>query len=323
MLIGGLLVLPAGPIIGLVFFLWISAWVIERDRAYDWRQWQSSAAVSVAAHLILIAGLLLLPATAIIGLVFLGWIFAWLRERDRTYDWGRWRTPGAISAAVHIVLIAALLLMPESMTTLRVYESKADSRGHPALLPHRTDAECSEQRKNQQGTIGRSRHAHACVEVALPASAREEGTRRCAAPAADREGRAETGDRRAAKNRGSRNAATGADRKTRTSRSATAASGPAAETATGERRHASDRRSQGNQQAIRRRESRCRTIRSMRSIRDITKTGTVPHDAIGGRCRRGSVTQTAWASIFRRPPAGRSRAWNWPAIPWAPISGPI
>jgi TonB family protein len=135
MLIGGLLVLPAGPIIGLVFLLWISAWVIERDQAYDWRQWQSSAVVSAAAHLVLIAGLLFLPATAIIGLVFLGWIGAWLRERDRTYDWGRWRTPGAISAAVHIVLIAALLLMPESMTTLRVYESKAVPVVTPLYFP--------------------------------------------------------------------------------------------------------------------------------------------------------------------------------------------
>jgi TonB family protein len=134
-LIGGLLVLPAGPIIGLVFLLWISAWVIERDRAYDWRQWQSSAVVSVAAHLILIAGLLLLPASAIIGLVFLGWIGGWLRERDRAYDWGRWRTPGAISAAVHIVLIATLLLMPESMTSLRVYESKAVPVVTPLYFP--------------------------------------------------------------------------------------------------------------------------------------------------------------------------------------------
>ena len=135
MLIGGLLVLPAGPVIGLIFLLWISAWLTERDRAYDWRQWQSSAAVSVAVHLVLIAGLVFLPATAIIGLVFLGWGGAWLRERDSTYDWGRWRTPGAISAAVHVVLIAALLLMPESMTTLRVYESKATPVVTPLYFP--------------------------------------------------------------------------------------------------------------------------------------------------------------------------------------------
>ncbi len=135
MLIGGLLVLPAGPIIALVFLLWITAWLIERDRSYDWRLWQSSAAVSIAAHAILIAGLLFLPATAIIGLVFLGWVVAWWRERDRTYDWGRWRTPGAISAAVHVVLIAALLLMPESMTTLRVYESKATPVVTPLYFP--------------------------------------------------------------------------------------------------------------------------------------------------------------------------------------------
>ena len=89
MLIGGLLVLPAGPIIGLIFLLWISGWLIERDRSYDWRQWQSSVAVSAAAHAILIAGLVFLPAIAVIGLVFLGWALAWWRERDSTYDWGR------------------------------------------------------------------------------------------------------------------------------------------------------------------------------------------------------------------------------------------
>src|SRR5580698_8448275 len=134
-LILGLLVLPAGPVIGLVFLFWIAAWMIERDRSYDWRQWQSPVAISVAAHLVLIAGLIFLPATAIIGLVFLGWILAWLRERDRTYDWARWRTPGVLSAAFHIVLIAALLLMPESMTTLRVYESKAPPVITPLYFP--------------------------------------------------------------------------------------------------------------------------------------------------------------------------------------------
>lgn len=135
MLIGGLLVMPAGAIIGLVFLFWIAAWITERDRTYNWRQWQNSAAVSAAAHVILIAGLVFLPAGAIICLIFLGWIFAWLRERDRSYDWARWRTPGVISAAVHVVLIAALLLMPGSMTTLRVYESKAAPIVTPLYFP--------------------------------------------------------------------------------------------------------------------------------------------------------------------------------------------
>jgi TonB family protein len=135
MLIGGLLALPAGPIIGLLFLLWVSAWLVERDRTYDWRLWQNSAVVSVAAHAVLIAGLLWLPASAVIGLLFLGWILAWLRERDRSYDWGHWRTPGAISAAVHVVLIAALFLIPESMTRLRVYESKAAPVVTPLYFP--------------------------------------------------------------------------------------------------------------------------------------------------------------------------------------------
>ena len=134
-LIGGLLVLPAGPIIGLVFLFWITAWLVERDRTYDWREWQNPVAISAAAHLVLIAGLLFLPASAIIALVFLGWVGAWWRERDRTYEWGRWRTPGALSAAAHIVLIAALLLMPESMTTLRVYESKTVPVVTPLYFP--------------------------------------------------------------------------------------------------------------------------------------------------------------------------------------------
>jgi TonB family protein len=134
-LILALLMWPAGVVIGLVCFMWILAWVIDRDRSYDWHYWRTPAIISAFTHVILIAGLLFLPPTAVIGLVFLGWIVAWLRERDRTYDWGRWRTPGAISAVAHVVLIAALLLMPESMTTLRVYESKARPVVTPLYFP--------------------------------------------------------------------------------------------------------------------------------------------------------------------------------------------
>lgn len=134
-LLTGLLVMPTGAIIGLICLFWISAWLIERDRLYDWRQWQTSAIVSAATHLVLIAALVFLPGMAIIGLVFLGWGAAWLRERDRSYDWQRWRIPGAIAVAAHIVLIAALLMMPESVTRLRVYESKAVPIVTPLYFP--------------------------------------------------------------------------------------------------------------------------------------------------------------------------------------------
>jgi protein TonB len=134
-LIAGLLMMPAEAIVGLIGLFWISAWLIERDRSYDWRQWQTSAIVSAVTHLVLIAGLLFLPGMAIVGFVFLGWGAVWLRERDSSYDWRRWRTPGAISVAVHAILIAALLMMPESMTRLRVYEAKAVPIVTPLYFP--------------------------------------------------------------------------------------------------------------------------------------------------------------------------------------------
>ncbi len=174
-LIEGLLLWRAGPVIGLVFLFWICAWLMERDRAYDWRRWRTSATVSVAAHLILIAGLLWLPPSAIIGLVFLGWVLAWWRERDRSYEWRRWRTPGVVSVAAHLALIAALLLMPESMTTLRVYESKPPPVVTPLYIPTDLTQKDAEQREAQQGTLGRGCHARSSprAEVAGAASTAE------------------------------------------------------------------------------------------------------------------------------------------------------
>ena len=58
-----------------------------------------------------------------------------LLERDRSSDWGRWRTAGIVSIAVHAVLILALLLMPESATTLRVYEQKPITIVTPLYTP--------------------------------------------------------------------------------------------------------------------------------------------------------------------------------------------
>ncbi|HEY2019373.1 MAG TPA: energy transducer TonB [Bryobacteraceae bacterium] len=46
-----------------------------------------------------------------------------LLERDRRDDWRRWRSAGIVSAIVHVVLLTVLLLMPESATNLRVYET--------------------------------------------------------------------------------------------------------------------------------------------------------------------------------------------------------
>jgi TonB family protein len=43
-----------------------------------------------------------------------------LLERDRRGEWRRWRKAGIVSVAVHVVLLLALLLMPESES--RVYE---------------------------------------------------------------------------------------------------------------------------------------------------------------------------------------------------------
>jgi len=45
-----------------------------------------------------------------------------LLERDRQDDWRRWRKAAIVSAAVHVVLLTVLLLMPESET--RVYEER-------------------------------------------------------------------------------------------------------------------------------------------------------------------------------------------------------
>src|ERR1700744_440436 len=47
-----------------------------------------------------------------------------LLARDPANDWRRWRVAGIVSAAVHIVLLTALLLMPESATELRIYEQR-------------------------------------------------------------------------------------------------------------------------------------------------------------------------------------------------------
>ena len=40
--------------------------------------------------------------------------FNLLRERDRREDWRNWRVDASVSAAIHVVLLAVLLLMPES-----------------------------------------------------------------------------------------------------------------------------------------------------------------------------------------------------------------
>ncbi len=241
-----------------------------------------------------------------------------LLERDRADDWRRWRTAAIVSFIAHVLLIATLLLMPESATTLRVYESQPIRLVTPLYIPTELTQKDSEQREAQQGAIGRSGHAPACVEIAFPARAHPaKDTVRCAT-AADRKIRAETGDRRAAKNRNSRHTATGTDRKAGIACSATAASGPAAETATGECHHASDR---PRRKAIRRRASRCRIIRSM--PRSATSPGVPCRPRNRWKMSARSAAQTALAPIFRRPPAGSSRAWNWPAIPWALIFGRI
>lgn len=43
-----------------------------------------------------------------------------LLERDRRWDWRRWRVAAVVSVAVHLILLVALVLMPESET--RTYE---------------------------------------------------------------------------------------------------------------------------------------------------------------------------------------------------------
>ncbi len=58
-----------------------------------------------------------------------------LIEHDPAYDWRRWRIAAIVSFIAHVVLIVTLLLMPESMTTLRVYESKAIPAVTPLYFP--------------------------------------------------------------------------------------------------------------------------------------------------------------------------------------------
>jgi TonB family protein len=58
-----------------------------------------------------------------------------LLVRDRTAEWRRWRAAGVVSVAVHAVLILALLLMPESATTLRLYEQKPITIVTPLYTP--------------------------------------------------------------------------------------------------------------------------------------------------------------------------------------------
>ena len=58
-----------------------------------------------------------------------------LLERDRAYDWRRWRAAGIVSITAHAVLIVALLLMPESATTLRVYRTQPITLITPLYIP--------------------------------------------------------------------------------------------------------------------------------------------------------------------------------------------
>jgi TonB family protein len=58
-----------------------------------------------------------------------------LLERDRADDWRRWRVAIVVTFATHVVLLIALLLVPESMTTLRVYESQPIHLVTPLYVP--------------------------------------------------------------------------------------------------------------------------------------------------------------------------------------------
>jgi len=58
-----------------------------------------------------------------------------LLERDHADDWRRWRIAAIATFIAHVVLVVALLLMPESMTTLRIYESKAIPAVTPLYFP--------------------------------------------------------------------------------------------------------------------------------------------------------------------------------------------
>lgn len=58
-----------------------------------------------------------------------------LLERDRASDWGRWRAAAIVSLAAHALLLAILLLMPESATELRVYETQPVRLITPLYIP--------------------------------------------------------------------------------------------------------------------------------------------------------------------------------------------
>jgi hypothetical protein len=58
-----------------------------------------------------------------------------LLELDRTYDWQRWRAAGVVSLAAHVVLIVAVMLIPESATTERVYETQPIRLITPLYIP--------------------------------------------------------------------------------------------------------------------------------------------------------------------------------------------
>jgi TonB family protein len=58
-----------------------------------------------------------------------------LLERDRRDDWRRWRSAAIVSACVHVVLLAGLLLMPSSLIEEKVYESRPIARITPLYIP--------------------------------------------------------------------------------------------------------------------------------------------------------------------------------------------
>ncbi len=58
-----------------------------------------------------------------------------LLDRNRAEDWPRWRKAAVVSAAVHVVLIATLLLMPSETVTQPVYESKPITIVTPLFIP--------------------------------------------------------------------------------------------------------------------------------------------------------------------------------------------
>jgi TonB family protein len=58
-----------------------------------------------------------------------------LLARDPLNEWRRWRMAGVVSLFAHLVLIAVLLLIPESATTRRVYDSKPITIVTPLYIP--------------------------------------------------------------------------------------------------------------------------------------------------------------------------------------------